>query len=121
MAVEVVAERPAAFRTWLASQERDAVPPRTPEQKRGQALFLAQACSGCHTIRGTSARGTAGPDLTHVASRRTLAALTIPNEPAPLRAWIENPQHAKPGVKMPDLELDRAQVDAVAAYLESLK
>jgi cytochrome c1 len=50
-----------------------------------------------------------------------LAALTVPNEPAPLREWIENPQHAKPGVKMPDLELDRAQVDAVAAYLERLR
>jgi cytochrome c oxidase subunit 2 len=121
MAVEVVAEPAAEFRAWLANQERVADPPGTPEQRRGQALFLQEACSGCHTIRGTPAGGTAGPDLTHVASRRTLAALTIPNEPAPLRAWIENPQHAKPGAKMPDLELDRAQVDAVAAYLESLK
>jgi cytochrome c oxidase subunit 2 len=121
MAVEVVAEPPAEFRAWLVNQERVAAAPRTAEQRRGQVIFLAQACSGCHAVRGTPARGSAGPDLTHVASRRMLAALTIPNEPARLRAWIENPQHAKPGAKMPDLELDRAQVDAVAAYLESLK
>src|SRR4051794_5390814 len=104
MAVEVVAEPPAAFRAWLANQERVAATPSTAEQRRGQAIFLAQACSGCHAVRGTPARGSAGPDLTHVASRRMLAALTIPNEPAPLRAWIENPQHAKPGAKMPALE-----------------
>ena len=105
MAVEVVAEPPAEFRAWLANQARPAREPSTEEQRRGRETFLAQACSGCHTISGTSAHGTAGPDLTHVASRRMLAALTIPNEPAPLRDWIENPQHAKPGVKMPSLPL----------------
>jgi cytochrome c oxidase subunit II len=121
MAVEVVAEPPAEFRAWLANQARDARPAATPEQRRGAAIFLAQACSGCHTIRGTAAAGDAGPDLTHVASRRMLAALTLPNEPASLRDWIADPQHAKPGAKMPDLGLNDAQVDAVAAYLESLR
>jgi cytochrome c oxidase subunit 2 len=121
MAVEVVAEPPVQFRAWLANQERDAREPATAEQRDGKALFLAQACSGCHTIRGTAASGSAGPDLTHVASRRMLAALTIPNEPSDLRDWIENPQHAKPGVKMPALPLTRQQVDELAAYLESLR
>ena len=121
MAVEVVAEPPARFRAWLANQERDSPVPTTPAQRRGRETFLAQACSGCHTIRGTSASGDAGPDLTHVASRRLLAALTIPNDRASLRDWIADPQHAKPGVKMPSLPLTRRQVDDLTAYLESLR
>src|SRR4051794_40717062 len=68
MAIEVVAEPPAAFRAWLANQERDARAPVTAGQRSGRATFLAQACAGCHTIRGTSAAGEAGPDLTHVGS-----------------------------------------------------
>jgi cytochrome c oxidase subunit 2 len=121
MAVEVVAEPPAQFRSWLANMARPARSPRGPLARRGSQLFLSEACSGCHQIRGTIARGRIGPDLTHVASRRTLAALAIPNDPASLRDWIADPQHAKPGAKMPALALGDAELTALVAYLESLR
>jgi cytochrome c oxidase subunit 2 len=81
---------------------------------------MSQACESCHTIRGTRARGDVGPDLTHVASRTTLAALTIPNNPTSLEAWIRDPQQVKPGNKMPSLGLSRARVRALVAYLDHL-
>ena len=87
-----------------------------------QLLMQGQgACLGCHTIRGTSATGTAGPDLTHVDARATLAAVTIRNDPRSLAEWIRDPQHVKPGNKMPDLPLTSAQVHALVAYLDSLR
>jgi cytochrome c oxidase subunit 2 len=85
-------------------------------------VFLAQSCAECHTIRGTSAAGRVGPDLTHVGARRTLAALTIPNTPSQLYAWITNPQAVKPGARMPGFaSLPAAQRRALVAYLEGLK
>jgi cytochrome c oxidase subunit 2 len=84
-------------------------------------LFAAKGCANCHAIRGTPARGDVGPDLTHVASRATLAAGTIPNDPAPLRAWLRDPQRIKPGTHMPRLPLTPHDLDALATYLESLK
>jgi cytochrome c oxidase subunit 2 len=72
-------------------------------------------------IRGTSARGTVGPDLTHFASRQTLAALTLPNTRAFVRAWIRDPGRFKPGTRMPKLPLSTKQVDELATYLERLK
>jgi len=121
MAVLVIAEPRARFRAWLANQEKPARPPATGEERLGLRLFQTQACAGCHTIRGTTARGTIGPDLTHLASRGTLAALTLPNTPAALRSWITDPDHAKPGVKMPALPLTGSQLDALTAYLGSLR
>ena len=74
-----------------------------------------------HTIRGTDAAGTLGPDLTHLALRQSLAALTIPNDRASLAQWIVDPQHAKPGNKMPGLALPNSDLEALLAYLEGLK
>jgi cytochrome c oxidase subunit 2 len=116
MAFEVVAEPAARFRRWLAAQARPAAP-----RGSGEQAFLGVGCAACHTIRGTPAEGDVGPDLTHVASRTTLAALTIPNNRASLAAWIADPQHVKPGNKMPRLDLGRPELQAVVAYLESLK
>jgi cytochrome c oxidase subunit 2 len=82
---------------------------------------MSGPCSSCHTIRGTDAIGDVGPDLTHVASRTTLAAGTIPNDPADLAEWIRDPQHVKPGNKMPQIQLSDADRAALVAYLESLK
>jgi cytochrome c oxidase subunit 2 len=82
---------------------------------------MTSACSGCHTIRGTAATGRLGPDLTHVGSRRTLAAGTIANTPAELRRWLRDPQHVKPGNRMPALGLTATEIDFIAEYLESLK
>jgi cytochrome c oxidase subunit 2 len=117
MAVEVIAQPRAAFTAWLAAQAKPAVPTRS----RGAVLFQQQACSGCHTIAGTPAHGNVGPDLTHFASRSTIAALTEPNTPANVRNWIQHPQQVKPGNKMPDLELPNADWDALAAYMETLR
>ena len=86
----------------------------------GAQVFMG-SCASCHQIRGTDARGQVGPDLTHVASRELLAAGTIPNDRAHLRAWLQNPQDVKPGTKMPNLPLSPRDLDALVSYLESLK
>jgi cytochrome c oxidase subunit 2 len=114
MGILVFAQPPAQFRAWLARQEQ-------PATAAGSRVFLASGCGSCHTIRGTTASGFTGPDLTHVASRTTLAALTLGNHPAELASWLRDPQVAKPGNEMPDLHLSPAQVRALVAYLERLK
>ena len=121
MAVEVIAEPRARFRDWLANMSRPARPPGTQLERLGEQIFLSEACSGCHRIRGTSAQGRIGPDLTHLASRETLAALTVPNDSEDLSRWIADPQHSKPGAKMPGLPLEKDQLRALVAYLESLR
>jgi cytochrome c oxidase subunit II len=121
MAVEVVAEPRQQFRAWLADMARPATTPRSPQERRGEQIFLGEACSGCHAIRGTAAHGSAGPDLTHLASRQTLAALTLSNNAGELRDWIADPQHYKPGAKMPALALEPSELDALVAYLGSLR
>jgi cytochrome c oxidase subunit 2 len=118
MAFVVIAQEPAAFRSWLEAESQARPPPASAETRRGEELFSAKACAGCHTIRGTDAAGSIGPDLTHVGSRGTLAALTIPNTPEELAGWIRNPQAVKPGAKMPALGLTEAEIDALVAYLE---
>jgi cytochrome c oxidase subunit 2 len=112
MAVEVVAEPKAAFDKWLAQNARPA--------PRGNALF-AQNCSGCHQVRGTSAHATVGPDLTHFASRRSIAAATVANTPQNLHEWLRDPQHVKPGNRMPNLHLSASDWDALQRYVESLR
>lgn len=121
MAFRVYAEPPARFREWLAHTEQPGDEPATPEARRGQRLFMEDACSSCHTIAGTEAQGSIGPNLTHVASRQTLAADTIENTPRNLFRWIRNPQSIKPGDKMPGLGLGSARFHAIAAYLSGLK
>lgn len=121
MAFLVYAEPPDRFREWLAATERPAAEPASAEARRGQRLFMENACSACHTIAGTEAQGTIGPDLTHVASRQTLAANTIENSPANLFRWVQNPQSIKPGDKMPGLGLGAARFHAIVAYLTELR
>jgi cytochrome c oxidase subunit II len=121
MAVEVIAEPRARFHDWLANMSRPAKPPGTQLERLGEQIFLSEACSGCHRIRGTPAQGRIGPDLTHLASRETLAALTLPNDSEDLSRWIADPQHSKPGAKMPGLPLEKDQLRALVAYLGSLR
>ena len=116
MAFFVFAEPPARFRAWLARESKPAA-----VHGNGEAAFVGVGCGACHTIRGTPAKGDVGPDLTHLASRTSLAALTIPNKQGYLAAWIADPQHVKPGNHMPDLDLKGPEVQAVVAYLERLK
>lgn len=120
MSMYVIAEPPDRFRAWLANQASAARTPTTAEERRGEQVFLQQACAGCHTIRGTGASGSVGPDLTHLQSRTTLAALTIPNRRGYLGGWILDPQHVKPGNRMPGIDLSGSDFNAVLAYLESL-
>ena len=117
MALAVYAQPRAAFRRWLALQERPAKAVRSA----GAALFLDGTCSECHAVRGTSASGTEGPDLTHLASRHTIAALTLANTVHDLAAWITRNQQIKPGNRMIDVRLPAPKLRALVAYLRSLR
>jgi cytochrome c oxidase subunit 2 len=121
MSMYVFADPPGRFKSWLAHQSQPRTPPSSRLAKRGEQVFLQQACASCHQIRGTSAHGRVGPDLTHVGSRTTLAALTIPNTKGYLAGWIRDPQHVKPGNRMPGLNLSNDDFKAVVAYVEGLK
>jgi len=121
MSMLVFAQPKAQFQAWLRKQAAPAAAPTASRQRQGEQVFLNGACSSCHAIRGTSAAGYVGPDLTHLASRTTLAGLTIPNTPSYLSRWVVDSQHYKPGNEMPDLQLTGAQLNALVAYLESLK
>jgi cytochrome c oxidase subunit 2 len=121
MALTVVAEPPARFAAWQASQRAVAATPGDPATLAAQRAFLASGCTLCHQVRGTDARGELGPDLTHVGSRLTLAAGTLPNTPGNLYGWIADPQAHKPGNKMPPLPLAAAELHLIARYLSTLR
>jgi len=121
MALAVVAEPPGDFEGWLMANRAPAPTPATPEQQRGEAIVVKGPCSLCHAITGTSAGGRTAPDLTHVASRSTLAAGTLPNTRGYLAGWISDPQHVKPGNRMPPTGLRGSDLQDVLAYLETLK
>jgi cytochrome c oxidase subunit 2 len=121
MALYVVAQPMPAFRSWLTDMSSSARS-SSGGTSAGEHLFMADQCASCHTIRGTKASyATVGPDLTHLATRSSLAAATITNTPANLEQWIVNPQSIKPGVRMPDLGLSHRDARAIVAYLDSLK
>jgi cytochrome c oxidase subunit 2 len=121
MAFLVIADPPARFAQWLQAQARPAAAPATASAARGRAIFETTTCGACHTIAGTSAAGVVGPDLTHVASRSLLAAGAILNTPQQLAAWVRNPQHVKPGAKMPPTQLSTGQLRDLDGYLETLR
>jgi cytochrome c oxidase subunit 2 len=117
----VVHEKPA-YERWLAHQQTPAAPPGAAGAARGQELFLANGCGACHTIRGTSAKGLIGPDLTHVGSRLSIGAGALPNSQNALVRWIARTDHVKPGVIMPAFGmLPQEHLHALALYLEGLK
>jgi len=121
MALVVVAEPPDDFERWLAGNRAPAPPPATPEQQRGKDVVERGPCAMCHTIAGTLAGGRTAPDLTHIASRSTLGAGTLPNTRGHLAGWIADPQGIKPGNRMPPPGLTSDELQAVLAYLESLQ
>ncbi len=120
MAFYVVVESPQKYQQWLESQRKAAIDPGE-QQKRGLDVFMQSPCVTCHTIRGTQAGGRVGPELTHVASRSFIASGTLKNDRDNLRNWVRNPQTVKPGNQMPAIALSDADLDAVVAYLQSLK
>jgi cytochrome c oxidase subunit 2 len=121
MAMLVVAEPPDSFAQWLVQQRDTAHTPADSLGLRGQEVFLASSCVMCHAIAGTPAGSRIGPDLTHLASRRTIAAGTLPNNRGNLAGWIVDPQRIKPGAKMPPNQLSPPDLNALLAYLESLR
>ncbi len=121
MRFTVVVEPQPAFQAWLAHQAEDAVAPDSGVAAEGMQVFLAMTCRSCHTVRGTEAEGTVGPDLTHLASRRLIAGGVMNSTPEDLTTWLRNPQAIKPGCHMPNLDLTESKIHKLVAYLESLK
>ena len=120
MAFVVIAEPPDAFQAWAKAERADAVTPTGAQATAGEQVFVNGSCAGCHTVRGTTAVGVLGPDLTHVGSRQTIAALTLPNTTDGMRKWLSDTQGVKPGAHMPQIDLTPDEVSALVAYLEGL-
>ncbi len=122
MAFRVVVHEPPQFEAWLADQREPAADPVGELAAAGAVAFLRNGCGGCHTVRGTPARGTVGPDLTHVGSRLSLAAGTLPNDADAFGRWLSLTDEIKPSVHMPAFGmLPSDEVGALAAYLEALQ
>jgi cytochrome c oxidase subunit 2 len=122
MGLDIVAEEPAAFGRWLAAQREPAAAPTDSLGLLGQQLFVGGPCPLCHTVRGTPARGSVAPDLTHVGSRRTIAAGAVPNSLGHLEGWIANAQAIKPGARMPPItQFSGRELRAVATYVAGLR
>ncbi len=107
------------FDRWIQEQSQPAHVGNTVSE--GQRIFERTACINCHAVAGTAANGRYGPDLTHLMSRDTIASGAAPNTPANLRRWIQDPNFVKPGSKMPAMGLSDPELDAVTAYLETLR
>jgi len=121
MALDVTVEPQAAFNAWTDAQRQAAHAPTTPEQVHGRDVFVGAACASCHQIVGEQASGQTGPDLTHLASRRSLAAGARSLDRESLDAWLRDPQALKPGNHMPLVAARPGERAALVAYLDSLK
>ncbi|MBO6719439.1 MAG: cytochrome c oxidase subunit II [Rhizobiaceae bacterium] len=122
MSMFVVAMPPEEYEAWLEAEARPASEPSDEAAERGRTLFLENGCGACHTVRGTDAAGVVGPDLTHVGSRRSLAAATLPNDRDAFARWIRDNQHIKPDNLMPPYgNLTDGELTAIAAYLDGLE
>jgi cytochrome c oxidase subunit II len=119
MAMAIYADPPQRFRAWLRDEAKPL--PASAQQDPGFQAFAQNDCGSCHTLRGTTARGNIGPDLTHLMSRKTIGALTIPNTPDHLRTWVLDPQKFKPGNRMPELNIPAGQFTQLMAFLRSLR
>ncbi|CAN7620575.1 c-type cytochrome [Phenylobacterium sp. LjRoot164] len=122
MGFVVVAHEPRAYEAWRGARLERAAAPSDPQAVRGAEVFAASGCGACHTVAGTSANGLAGPDLTHVGSRRSLGAGILPNNRGTLAGWVADSQAIKPGNRMPSYPVLRGRdLNALAIYLEGLK
>lgn len=121
MAFFIVADTREQYTAWVAKQREPASTPADGLARRGQQVFLGTTCVMCHAIGGTEAGAQSGPDLTHLASRGTLGAGTLPNDAPHLAAWIINPSAHKPGVNMPSHAFSQDDLEALVAYLGGLR
>jgi len=121
MALLIVAQPADSFAAWYANELRDAPQPVSTAAARGREVFLSAACPLCHTIRGTPSGGAVAPDLTHLATRSTLAAGTIHNDRIGLSGWIANAQGIKPGNQMPANLVSGRDLNALLDYLGTLR
>jgi cytochrome c oxidase subunit II len=121
MGLFVMAEPPEQFEAGQQAQRAPAAEPAAAKAQRGKALVEATPCAMCHSIQGTQAQGRRAPDLTHLASRQSLAAGALPNTPQALASWIADPQRHKPGTNMPTIPMSSEDLEAIVAYLGSLK
>jgi cytochrome c oxidase subunit II len=121
MRILVVAESPEKFAEWERHQLAPAPRPTEPSAMRGAATFRSMTCVKCHSLGGGGDNPRFAPDLTHVASRTTIGAGVLPNTPADLTHWLQDPQGIKPGCHMPDAQLTDAQVADLVAYFETLQ
>jgi cytochrome c oxidase subunit II len=121
MALDVIAESDRDFETWLEAMRQPGGDPSEATSQKGRDVFMQTRCAGCHTIRGTAASGQIAPDLTHIATRSTLGAGTLANTPENLAAWIQDSQRLKPGNQMPANPLPADDLQALVAYLETLR
>jgi cytochrome c oxidase subunit 2 len=117
----VVVQSQADFDQWVKQMTTAPVQPTSGLAAQGAQIFASSACVGCHTIQGTKANAKIGPNLSHIGSHQTLAGATLQNTPENLATWLHNPPAVKPGSIMPNLNLTNDQVNALVAYLESLK
>jgi cytochrome c oxidase subunit II len=122
MLLRVYAQSPEDFAAWIKQQQSSASPDLSgnPAAVEGQTVFMRSACINCHTIAGTVATGRFGPDLTHLASRDTIASGPVKNTPENLKQWISDPNSLKPGVLMPSMHLNDHDLDVITAYLTTL-
>jgi cytochrome c oxidase subunit II len=118
---ESLPQTPEDFAKWQQAQLAVPPTPHDGDAAQGARDFQQLSCASCHTIRGTAANERIGPDLTHVASRQTIAAGRLENTPENLARWLLEPDLVKPGCKMPNLHLPREQLNSLVAYLETLK
>jgi cytochrome c oxidase subunit 2 len=119
MLLRVYVDSPEDFRTWVHEQQQPAN--QDEKEAAGRHVFESTACLNCHAINGTNGTGRFGPDLTHLMSRRTLAAGAAENTPENLRLWIQNPDAIKTGSLMPAMKLSDTDLDALVRYLETLR
>jgi cytochrome c oxidase subunit 2 len=123
MLLRVYAQTPQDFATWVKQQQRIAGSDLSANvlAAKGRTVLLHNACINCHTVTGTPANGRFGPDLSHVAGRDTIASGPIPNTASNLRQWIADPNAMKPGSLMPSMHLNDSDLDAITAYLTTLR
>jgi cytochrome c oxidase subunit 2 len=119
MLLRVYVHSRADFERWVAAQRQPTV--HDPATRAGRRVFETTACVNCHTVQGTVAAGTFGPDLTHLMSRDTLGAGAAPLTRESLRAWSSDPDHVKPGALMPAMQLDPPELEQLVSYLTTLR